>query len=391
MLRCDFRKLVAVGLLSTTTLITMPVTAADFSSPSPVIGSVSAVGAVDLRGVEVSQEGTLFSGDSIRSHEKGYAKVLLGTGSKIELYGQTQVTVNRDAQGVKIAMDTGNLGFNAKSPLRVDITPFEVTASDDAAGNVAVMSSTTAGVRAIKGKVTVRNLKTSESFVLMKGQEQLLGLPKGSHTAPLGQVASNVPMVPPVPTVPQTPAGKTTNPGLAMDTGSWLALIGGGALAGLAIWAVVEAHNNRDDINSQGAQIKALSQAQAIQANLAQQQATLAQVSANAQAALNALFAAGQQNTSQAQALQAVINAAAAQQANIASLLSQAGTCAAGIGSCNISSLLSLTQTQVGNTNNVISQGNAANNAAHLLNANAPAGNVQPVGNPPVASASVPA
>src|SRR5215831_11834675 len=254
MLCCDFRRLVAFGLVLTTTLITMPVSAADFSSGRPVLGSVTAVGSVYLRGIGISQEGTLFAGDSIRANEKGYAKVLLGTGSKIELGQKTDLTVNRDAQGVKIAMNTGTIGFEAHSPLRIDVSPFEVTASDDASGNVAVMSSTTAGVRAINGKVTVRNLKTSESFVIMKGQERLLGLQNGVHAPSLAEVASNVPVPIPAPR-PQTPAGRTTG-GLAMDTGAWLAVIGAGAIAGVAIWALVEERNNHDDNQANQARIK---------------------------------------------------------------------------------------------------------------------------------------
>jgi hypothetical protein len=248
MLSSDLRRIVAVALVLTTTFITIPLSAADFSSARPVIGSVSAAGAVDLRGVAISKEGTLFSGDSIRAHEKGYAMVLLGTGSKIELSEKTDVSINRDAQGVKIAMNTGTMEFTAKSPLRIDVMPYEVTATDDASGDVSVISPTTAGVRAINGKVTVRNLKTSESFVLTKGQEQLLG---GIHAAPVATVASNMPTPIPAPKpapkpAPQTPAGKASG-GLAMDTGAWLAVIGAGAIAGVAIWAIVEAKNNENN------------------------------------------------------------------------------------------------------------------------------------------------
>src|SRR5215510_14217856 len=181
MLSCDFRRLVAVALVFTTVLVTMPVSAADFGTAKSVIGSVSSVGPVELRGIGISQEGTLFAGDSIRAGQKGYAKVLLGTGSKVELSEKTDVNISRDAQGVKIAMNVGTLGFTASTPLRIDVLPFEVTASDGAAGNVAIMSSGTAGIRALNGKVSVRNLKTSESFILTKGQERLLGLKNGAH------------------------------------------------------------------------------------------------------------------------------------------------------------------------------------------------------------------
>jgi hypothetical protein len=259
MFSCDFRRLLAVALLLTTTLVTMPVSGADFSAARPVIGSVSAVGRVDLRGIGISQEGTLFAGDSIRANEKGYAKVLLGTGSKIELYPKTAVSVSRDAQGVKIAMSTGTIGIMAKSPLRVDMTPYEVNAADGSSAQVGILSATTGSVKALDGKVTVRNTKTSESFVILKGHEQLLGLQNGIHAPSLAEVAGNVPTIPPVPTnPPQTPAGKTGGGGLAMDTGAWVAVIGGAGLAAIAIWGLVEWHNQRNDINSLQNQINQL-------------------------------------------------------------------------------------------------------------------------------------
>jgi hypothetical protein len=248
MLSCDLRKLVAAALVLSTALVTMPLSAADFSTSKSVVGSVRAVGPVQLRGVGISQEGTLFAGDSIRADQKGHAKILLGTGSKIELSEKTDLNVDRDAQGVKIAMNTGAIGFSARTPLRIDLMPFEVTATDDASGNVAIISSNAAGVRVLNGKITVRNLKTSESFVLTKGQERLLGIQGGVNAPALAQVASNAPAPIPAP-APQTPAGKTSS-GLAMDTGAWLAVVGVGALGGIAIWALVEAHNNQNDIDA---------------------------------------------------------------------------------------------------------------------------------------------
>jgi len=239
-------------------LVTMPVSGADFSSAKSVMGSVSAVGPVELRGVGISQEGTLFVGDRIRSGQNSYAKVLFASGSKIELSEKTDVTVNRDAEGVKIAMNTGTLGFTAQTPLRIDLSPFELTASDDSAGNIAIIGSTAAGVRSISGKVKVRNRKTSESFVLLKGQEMLLSLKDGVRASSLAEVASNAPV--PLPSgepapapapapAPQTPAGKSSG-GIAMDKAAWLAVLGGVALTGVAVWGVVQALDDRDDIKA---------------------------------------------------------------------------------------------------------------------------------------------
>jgi len=278
MLSRTIRGLMAVGLASLMVLVTMPLSAADFSTARPVIGSVSAIGSVELRGVGISQEGTLFSGDNVRANVKGYAKVLIGTGNKIELNEKTDVRFSRDAQGIQIAMNSGLVGFTAKTPVRIDVAPFEVTASDDASGNVAIMSTTTAGVRAISGKVTVRNLKTSESFVLTKGQEEVLGLKDGVHAPSLGQLAANVPAPVPAPTpapAPQTPAGKTSG-GLAMDTGAWLAVIGGVAVGGLAVWGVLSAEHANDRADALTDQLAKANQNNAINAvNLANQQAQI--------------------------------------------------------------------------------------------------------------------
>jgi hypothetical protein len=408
MLSCDVRKLLAVALLFTTTLVTMPVSAADFSSARPVIGSVSAVGSVELRGVGISQEGTLFAGDSIRANDNGYAKVRLGTGSKIEVYEKTAVRVNRDAKGLKIAMTNGVIGITAKTPIRVDVMPYEVTASDDAAAHVGYLSPTTASVKALNGKVTVRNTKTSESFVVLKGHEQLLGLNNGIHAQSLGEVAGNIPTVPTLPTRPQTPPGKTGGGGLAMDTGAWLAVLGGGALAAISIWALVEAHNDNSDINSLNSTIKNLNntiasnqQATAatfvalqtcleVQANLTLQLSALSQVNTTAAAALSVLQAAGQGSTPAALQLQSALIADAVATSTISTLSFQAGACAANPNGFNLGALITSTNSQLAGTNSVIVQFNSALNAAKATNPSVSGSPVSIIGGPVFVSPSTP-
>jgi len=384
MLSCDFRRMVAVALVLTTTLITMPVSAADLAVPRPVIGSVSAVGSVDLRGFAISQEGTLFSGDSIKAHPKAYAKVLLEKGSKLELAEKTDLKVNREGQAVQIAMNAGTLGFTAKTLLRIDVQPFEITASDDAAGNVAIMSPTTAGVRAINGKVTVRNRKTSESFVLTKGQERLLGLTDGSQRVTFTDIASNVPM--PVP-APQAPAGRTSG-GLAMDAGAWAAVIAGAAVAGIAIWGLVIAMRNDDDLDDIKAQndalsaqlaannaatqaaLKAIATASALSANAAQVQATgslTATVAAQAEAELRR---AGQ--TAFAAQAATLATQASTAATTAASLQAQISALEAQISSSGTASAAQQSQLQTLNTSlqTARNQLNAAIAALNLLLAN---------------------
>src|SRR4029453_75774 len=85
------RRLVALTLVLMTVFVTMPVSAADFSTSKTVIGSVSAVGPVELRGIAISQEGILFPGDSIPTGKEGFAKFFLG-GGKTGLWKKTSTT-----------------------------------------------------------------------------------------------------------------------------------------------------------------------------------------------------------------------------------------------------------------------------------------------------------
>src|ERR1051326_729907 len=58
-------------LVLVTIITTIPVSASEFTGKG-VIGSVTVVGAVELRGVRLSEEATLFLGDQLRVADKGY-------------------------------------------------------------------------------------------------------------------------------------------------------------------------------------------------------------------------------------------------------------------------------------------------------------------------------
>jgi hypothetical protein len=304
-------------------------------------------------------------------------------------------------------MNAGTVGFTARTPLRIDVLPFEITASDDAAGNVAITGPKSASVRAINGKVTVRNRKTSESFVLMKGQERLLGLADGTQHVTFGDLASSVPM--PVP-VPQAPAGQTTG-GLAMDTGGWIAVIAGAAVAGVAVTGLIIALNNRDDSKDRTAELQrqleadraatqaalqAISTASILNANAAQVQATgavAASIGADTEAALRA---AGQTALAgQAQTITNQANAAAAQAASLQVQIStlQAQIAASGSATAaqqtQLSTLQAALATQRNNLNAAIASLNALLANPVVMNTpGVPRTTITPV--PAPASASIP-
>ena len=84
---------VAVLLSVLLMVYTLPLSAADGTSRATSIGQVSARGAVDLRGVRISDDGTLFSGDRMNVGSGAYATVALKAGPRIEADSGSDVTV----------------------------------------------------------------------------------------------------------------------------------------------------------------------------------------------------------------------------------------------------------------------------------------------------------
>ncbi|PYS42817.1 MAG: hypothetical protein DMG14_02665 [Acidobacteria bacterium] len=77
----------------------------------------------------------------------------------------------------------------------------------------------------------------------------------------LAEMASNAPVPPSAPAprraptprpapAPQAPPAGRTSSGVAMDTGAWLVVLGGAAIAGVAVYALVKSLDNSDEIDS---------------------------------------------------------------------------------------------------------------------------------------------
>jgi hypothetical protein len=136
------RGLVALVVLLAIVFTTTPISAADFSTPKAVIGSVSGVGTVQLRGVAISQEGTLFGGDQISVGAKGYAKVTLTNGHKLELDSLTRLTVVGSGQTAQLQVTSGNMAFVTKAgALNIAAGNFEITGDHNVVGNVAFVGN----------------------------------------------------------------------------------------------------------------------------------------------------------------------------------------------------------------------------------------------------------
>ena len=176
--------------------------ASEISPSKTVLASVSAVGAVEVRGIPIKQDATIFSGDRVRVGDKGYAKLSFTAGHKIELTEKTDITVTNTRTGVELSLSSGTVGFATREggSITVRVGGVEMTANEAAAGHIAVLGADSIGVRVVNGGVLLRDIKTKESWTVAAGEERLFSGGTSKPAEPLPQVASNIP--PQLPSVP---------------------------------------------------------------------------------------------------------------------------------------------------------------------------------------------
>jgi len=376
-------RFLALSLAILTLVATAPVSAAEFATPAN-IGSVSAVGSVQLRGVGIS-EGTLFSGDRLNVAPGAYAKVVLGAGPKVEVGENSNVTVSKDNDAVNIQMTSGNIAFsnNGQKPVRVRIGGFEVTAVGQSRGTVAFVGSGAFDVRMLEGTVSVRNTTTKQSFTVAKGNERLISLGDSSQTGAL--LASTSPAA--IPALPAMPARRQ------LSGGAKTALVVASVLGTAAAIAILMTKNDDSDADAAarlrkvtGAQT--LDSIQATQAAAVQADTDVAAASTNAFNAINAAATSATFTAAEKAALLTratnLTNAANASKAQLATLQAQLASLENQLANSNpsniaaietaIANLLAATNTEVANVNSLILQLNAL-----VVDARAEVPNIVPI------------
>jgi hypothetical protein len=215
------------------------------ASPSPaMIGTVTAVGSADVRGVRTS-EATLFSGDRVRCFDRSYAKIFLNSGHRLEMSSNAEITLKRASGLTEIAMLSGQLDFTSSSlePLQLDVRSLSVRAEPGESGRIASLSQNVVSIGAIEGSISVKNRETGESFVLRPGTSTVFGL-HGSEPVSTAAASGSLParqdaqqqqapgQPPPTITIPP-PSTKS-----GMSTTTKVLIIAGIGGAGAAIAAV---------------------------------------------------------------------------------------------------------------------------------------------------------
>jgi hypothetical protein len=215
-------------LLSAVLLIAMcPVSVTDLFAGASVLGSVgTASGGVELRGAALSRDRSVFAGDRISSGSDSRATVSLAEGRKLVLGSNTDLIIGGNESAIQVDLRSGYSEFSSERPgsISISVAPdYEILANGNTAGYV-VVGQDSFGVRALRGSVTVKNLRTREARVLKPAPEQ--------------QTYAMASLV-----VPRTPTAgtSTARSGGSQAGGAGGAAGGGAGLSTLAIVGIVAA------------------------------------------------------------------------------------------------------------------------------------------------------
>jgi ferric-dicitrate binding protein FerR (iron transport regulator) len=217
-------------------IFTTQIGASDFPRLGAVLGSIAGNGTIELRGVSITGESTVFSGDAVRTGNRSYAKLALADGNKVELFADTRASFSRGPEEVRAVLTAGNLGFAVSAkPVVINVGGFEIVPSGSATGGVAFLNDDYAGIRVRTGSVVVRNTRTKEMFKVAASGVQIIDVKTEQTNVPIAHLASSSqPATLPAPgrtLPPQQPP--TTHP----TPKEWAAIIGGiGAGTGVALY-----------------------------------------------------------------------------------------------------------------------------------------------------------
>jgi hypothetical protein len=236
----------SVFLVLTLVVFSSPVSATDLPPVGKVLGTISVVGNVQVRGISLPREGTLFSGDSIRTDEKAYAKVTLRDGNRVEASGASDFVVKQDGSGVHVGLTSGHLGFLSPGNLLAFVLGrYEVVPKAGSTGSVGLLGPETAAINVLHGSVTLREPATKQSMEISSGGQYVLRL---KANGPIAQVVSLIP--PSVPTAgldPEPSPGQTTGTIAGISKKKALLLL---AAAGAATAIIVPLATQGDENNT---------------------------------------------------------------------------------------------------------------------------------------------
>jgi len=173
-------------LVTLLVITSVPIQAGELTGRDSILGSVRAVGTVQVRNVAVTRETTMFAGDQIHTGPKSYAGIAMSNGTKVQLISDSDLVVTTTKSGERGVLNSGTLSFAAsQKPVAFAMGGFEVRPAPGASGVVSFIGSEFGGVRATTGSVTVVDQKTQKSMVVQTGTDRFINLKTGQMNVAL--------------------------------------------------------------------------------------------------------------------------------------------------------------------------------------------------------------
>jgi hypothetical protein len=95
-----------------------------------IAGAISAVGSVNLRGIPITRDGTVFSGDRIQVGPASYARLSVGKGVVLEAGAGADLTLTLEGKEMRVRVASGTVAFRDRSGKSGYLTPDGVTSLD---------------------------------------------------------------------------------------------------------------------------------------------------------------------------------------------------------------------------------------------------------------------
>lgn len=238
-----FRTVTACLLVTLLVITSVPIQASELTGRDPILGSVRAVGTVQVRNVAVTHETTMFAGDQIHTGPKSYAGIAMSNGTKVQLISDSDFVVTSTKSGERGVLNSGTLSFTAsQKPVAFAMGGFEVLPAPGASGIVSFIGSEFGGLRATGGSMTVVDQKTQKSMVVQTGTDRFINLKNGqmnvalpgdSATAPAPVRMAAIPGGVPAPAPSRAQGG-----GSGWTTAMWVGTVAAVA-GGVTILAIV--------------------------------------------------------------------------------------------------------------------------------------------------------
>jgi FecR protein len=198
------------------------------ASPNEVIGKIVGSSGAFLDEIKIPSEGTILTGDRLKTERGGGALVRLSATTQVSLSEETAVLFYKNADKVSVKVSSGTLLVETlgKNPAVVETEQYvtEPAEQGKAIYLVAVLPDKSAVITARRGKVSIREASTGRSYLVPEGY---MAVPAGTP----GQEQEEPKQA------PGAPAGPSTEkpPKVPKKNSTLIVILAAGAAAGIGI------------------------------------------------------------------------------------------------------------------------------------------------------------